>query len=61
MDIDKVIKDYGKKNNTNLNRSEFGTVRKDSGLNSFSLSPSQWIGKTNAIRIRAANLLGIPW
>jgi len=35
-------------NNQNFNRVEFDTVRKDSGSNSFVLTPQKWIQKTNA-------------
>jgi len=38
-------------NNSNFNRIEFDTVRTEVGLNSFIISPSQWIEKTNAIGI----------
>lgn len=35
--------------NPKFNRVEFDTVKKEVGLNSFTLSPSQWIKKTDAI------------
>lgn len=34
-----------------FNPTEFGRFREDSGLNSFTLSPSKWIAATNAIGI----------
>jgi len=37
--------------NPNFNRVEFDTFRNSSGLNSFSLTPKQWIESTNAIGI----------
>ncbi len=36
-------------NNLNFNRIEFDAFKSRAGLNAFTLSPSQWIGKTNAI------------
>ncbi|MGE5343753.1 MAG: KilA-N domain-containing protein [Candidatus Omnitrophota bacterium] len=38
-------------NNPNFNPVEFDGFRKQAGLNSFTLTPSQWIEKTNAIGI----------
>lgn len=38
-------------NNPNFNPVEFDGFRKSAGLNSFSLTPGQWIEKTNAIGI----------
>jgi len=38
-------------NNPNFNRVEFDTVKNEAGYNAFSISPSQWIKKTNAIGI----------
>jgi hypothetical protein len=39
-------------NNPDFNRVEFDTVRdKEAGYNAFSISPSQWIERTNAIGI----------
>ncbi len=35
-------------NNTNFNSIEFDGFRKDAGLNSFTLTPKNWINKTNA-------------
>lgn len=37
--------------NPSFNRVEFDTVRNSAGLNSFSLTPKQWIESTNAIGI----------
>jgi hypothetical protein len=37
--------------NNNFNRVGFNTVRLNSGLNSFTISPSKWIKETNAIGI----------
>jgi len=37
--------------NPNFNRIGFDTVRLSAGLNSFTISPSKWIEKTNAIGI----------
>lgn len=37
--------------NPNFNRAGFDTVRFNSGLNSFTISPSKWIEETNAIGI----------
>jgi len=39
--------------NSNFNRAEFGTVKNESGSNSFSMSPDKWIKATNAIGIRS--------
>lgn len=38
-------------NNTNFNRVQFDTFRKEAGLNRFSMTPSKWIESTNAIGI----------
>ena len=38
-------------NNPDFNPIEFEGVRKEAGLNAFTLSPQQWIEKTNAIGI----------
>ena len=38
-------------NNPNFNRVGFDTVRLNTGLNSFTISPSKWINDTNAIGI----------
>lgn len=38
-------------NNPNFNPIEFEGFRKEAGLNAFTLSPQQWIEKTNAIGI----------
>ena len=38
-------------NNSNFNPLEFEGFRKEAGLNAFTLSPSRWIGATNAIGI----------
>ena len=38
-------------NNPNFNRVGFDTVRLNTGLNSFTLSPLKWIRATNAIGI----------
>jgi len=38
-------------NNPNFNTVEFDGFRKEAGLNSFALTPKQWIEKTNAIGI----------
>lgn len=35
--------------NSKFNSVEFDTVKKEVGLNAFTISPSQWIKKTNAI------------
>ena len=37
--------------NQSFNRIEFDTVKNEAGANSFSLTPSKWIKKTNAIGI----------
>ncbi len=42
---------WEKINNPRFNPIEFDGFRKQSGLNSFILTPKQWIGKTNAIGI----------
>lgn len=39
--------------NPNFNRVEFDTFKSQSGLNSFSLTPQNWIDKTNAIGIQS--------
>jgi len=39
--------------NVNFNPLEFEGVRKEAGLNAFTLSPSKWVESTNAIGIRA--------
>lgn len=39
--------------NPDFNRVEFDTVKNQSGLNSFSLTPQNWIDKTNAIGIQS--------
>ncbi|MDA8096449.1 MAG: KilA-N domain-containing protein, partial [Clostridia bacterium] len=38
-------------NNPNFNPVEFDGFRKQAGLNSFTLTPKQWITKTNAVGI----------
>ena len=38
-------------NNPNFNPVEFDGFKKEAGLNSFTLTPKQWIAKTNAIGI----------
>ncbi len=38
-------------NNPDFNSVEFDGFRKQAGLNSFTLTPSQWIERTNAIGI----------
>jgi len=40
-------------NNPDFNPIEFDGFRKQSRLNSFTLSPKQWIEKTSAIGLRA--------
>jgi hypothetical protein len=40
-------------NNPNFNRLEFDTFRNKAGLNSFVLTPQQWIERTNAIGIQS--------
>ena len=42
---------WEKIHNPNFNRVGFDTVRSNAGLNSFTISPSKWIGETNAIGI----------
>src|SRR3989344_3777622 len=42
---------WEKIHNLNFNRVGFDTVRLTAGLNSFTISPSKWIGETNAIGI----------
>ena len=42
---------WEKIHNLNFNRVGFDTVRLNAGLNSFTISPSKWIGETNAIGI----------
>jgi hypothetical protein len=42
---------WEKIHNPNFNRVGFYTVRSNAGLNSFTISPSKWIDKTNAIGI----------
>lgn len=37
--------------NSNFNRVGFDTIRMQAGLNSFTMSPSKWVEKTNAIGI----------
>ena len=39
--------------NPNINPLEFEGIRKQAGLNAFTLSPTQWIESTNAIGITA--------
>ncbi len=41
-------------NNENFKGVEFDSFRKESGLNSFTLSPEKWITKTNAIGIKTS-------
>lgn len=41
--------------NPNFNPLEFEGFRKEAGLNAFTLSPTKWIGKTNAIGIAATS------
>lgn len=38
-------------NNLNFNRVQFDTVRKEAGLNRFTMTPNKWIDNTNAIGI----------
>lgn len=40
-------------NNPSFNSIEFDGIRNQTGLNSFILTPKQWIGKTNAIGIHS--------
>lgn len=40
-------------NNPNFNPIEFDGFRNEAGLNSFTLTPKQWIDKTNAIGIKS--------
>jgi len=42
---------WEKVNNENFKGIEFDTFKKSAGLNTFALSPKQWIAKTNAIGI----------
>ena len=42
---------WEKVNNDNFKGIEFDTFKNNAGLNSFTLSPKQWIAKTNAIGI----------
>ena len=42
---------WEKIHNPGFNRVGFDTVRSNAGLNSFTISPSKWIGETNAIGI----------
>ena len=45
---------YGKKiNNPNFNYGEFAIIRSQAGLNSYKISVKEWVGKTNAIGLRA--------
>ena len=39
-------------NNDNFNRIEFDTFKMESGKNSFVMTPTKWISKTNAICIK---------
>lgn len=41
-------------NNENFKGVEFDSFRKESGLNSFTLSPEKWITRTNAIGIKTS-------
>ena len=41
-------------NNENFKGVEFDSFRKESGLNSFTLSPEKWITKTNAVGIKTS-------
>ena len=41
--------------NQDFNPTEFGRFRNESGLNSFTLSPSKWIDATNAIGIKVSS------
>lgn len=41
-------------NNENFKGVEFDSFRKDSGLNSFTLSPEKWITNTNAVGIKTS-------
>lgn len=41
--------------NANFNPLEFDGFRKEAGLNAFTLSPSKWVERTNAIGIMAAS------
>ncbi|MFH0752874.1 MAG: KilA-N domain-containing protein [archaeon] len=42
---------WEKIHNPDFNRAGFDTVRSNAGLNSFTISPSKWIGETNAVGI----------
>lgn len=37
--------------NPNFNRVGFDTIKSNAGLNSFTISPSKWVGSTNALGI----------
>ena len=39
-------------NNENFNRVEFNAFKTESGKNSFVMTPTKWISKTNAIGIK---------
>ena len=44
---------WEKINNPNFNYGEFAIIRSQAGLNSYKISVKEWVGKTNAIGLRA--------
>ena len=44
---------WEKLHNPNFNYGEFATIKSKAGLNSYKISVKEWVGKTNAIGLKA--------